>query len=459
MRVLFASAELAPFVKVGGLGDFTAGLVSALRRDGFDVEVLLPDYGLPDFEAVSEQAVDMPAWAGAGRVRRGRVGSFEVSLVDAPRLERSHPYLDREGQGWPDNDLRFMAFSAAIASWASATSPDVLHLNDWHTGATLGFLEDPPPSLFTIHNLAYQGTTSGAWLQAFTRRPRAYEWFGDTNPLTGAIALADRVVTVSPTFAAESLRPESGFGVDGPLRARGSDFIGILNGIDTDVWDPSTDPHLTVNYDAGSIGRKRQMRKILGAELGWPETNEPMIGMVTRLTDQKGVDLALDLVPLLDDIGARLVLLGSGERQLAESAHAAAMLSSRFVFKEGYDEGLSHRIFAGCDLYLMPSRFEPAGLTQMQAMRYGTIPVVTDVGGLHDTVVDSDRSPERGTGFVAADVTSASVGDALARAVQAWRSTGRRGAMRRRGMAIDWSWSVPASHYAELYREVSSARR
>jgi starch synthase len=276
--------------------------------------------------------------------------------------------------------------------------------------------------------------------------------------LTGAIALADRVVTVSPTFALESLQPATSFGLSGPLNARAADFVGILNGIDTDVWDPSNDPHLTLTYDAESIARKRQLRRNLAAELGWPETNEPLIGMVTRLTGQKGVDIALELVPLLDELGARMVLLGSGERDLATLANSAAENSPRFVFREGYDEGLSHRIFAGSDLYLMPSRFEPAGLTQMQAMRYGTIPVVTDVGGLHDTVVDSDRIPEQGTGFVASEVSAPSVADALGRAVKGWRSTGRRGAIRRRGMSIDWSWSVPASHYAELYSEISSAR-
>jgi starch synthase len=458
VKILFATAELAPFVKVGGLGDFSAGLVRALRSDGFEVEVLLPDYGNLDFAAESEEELAMPVWSEGARIRRGHLDGFAVSLVGAPGLERPHPYLDPNGIGWEDNDLRFFTFSAAVASWASTSEPDVIHLNDWHTGAALGFLDRPLPSLLTIHNLAYQGTASGVWLRVLPRRPEAYEWFGGTNPLTGGIALADRVVTVSPTFALESLQPETSFGLSGPLNARAADFVGILNGIDTDVWDPSNDPHLTLTYDAESIARKRQLRRNLAAELGWPETNEPLIGMVTRLTGQKGVDIALELVPLLDELGARMVLLGSGERDLATLANSAAENSPRFVFREGYNEGLSHRIFAGSDLYLMPSRFEPAGLTQMQAMRYGTIPVVTDVGGLHDTVVDSDRIPEQGTGFVASEVSAPSVADAVGRAVKGWRSTGRRGAIRRRGMSIDWSWSVPASHYAELYSEISSAR-
>lgn len=458
MRVLFASAELAPYVKVGGLADFTSGLVQSLRRDGIDVEVMLPDYANLAVEPVSEHNLEMPVWAGPAQLLRGSVDGFAVSLVSAPDLPRPHPYLNKQGVGWPDNDRRFFTFSAAIAAWAAETGPDVLHLNDWHTGATLGMVTSPPPALLTIHNLAYQGITSGDWLAILNRRPEAYEWYGGMNPLTGAIALADRVVTVSPTFAAESLRAETSFGLSAPLAARGDSFLGILNGIDTEVWDPSNDPHLGITYDVDTVGRKREMRRRLSAELGWEETSEPLIGMVTRLTDQKGVDIALDLVDILDVIGARMVLLGSGERSPADAAHRAAALSERFVFHEGYDEGLSHRIFAGCDLYLMPSRFEPAGLTQMQAMRYGTIPVVTDVGGLHDTVIDADEDPEAGTGFVSGEVTSVGMADALHRAVKAWRSTRRRGEIRRHGMSRDWSWSVPGALYAEQYRAISSAR-
>ncbi len=458
MRILFASAELAPYVKVGGLGDFTAGLVRSLRSQGLEVDVLLPDYGGMPFTLESVYSLDMPGWSVPVELRHGRIDDFAVTLVSAPGLSRPHPYLDSAGVGWDDNDRRFFTFSAAIAAWAEQTNPDVLHLNDWHTSPTLGLLANPTPSLLTIHNLAYQGITDNDWLEVFARRSEAYEWFGATNPLTGGIALADRIVTVSPTFAIESLQPETSFGLAAPLAARGDAFKGILNGIDTDVWDPENDPYMGLTYNEEMVGPKREMRRRLMAELGWDENNEPLIGMVTRLTGQKGVDIALDLVNLLDVIGARMVLLGSGERDLALAANQAAANSERFVFHEGYDEGLSHRIFGGCDLYLMPSRFEPAGLTQMQAMRYGTIPVVTDVGGLHDTVIDADEDPDLGTGFVAAEVSSISMADALHRAVKAWRSTKRRGDIRRRGMSIDWSWAVPAALYVDEYQAISSAR-
>lgn len=459
MRVLFATAELTPFVKVGGLADFSAGLVTALRREEVSVEVILPDYGRLPFDEAASHEVAMPAWATSARAREGELAGFPVTLVSMPEMTRPHPYIDADGEGWPNNDRRFFSFAAAIASWASQTSPDIIHLNDWHTGPVLGFLSEPPPSVLTIHNLAYQGVTSADWLLALRRRPEAFEWYGDTNPLTGAIALADRVVTVSPTFARESLDPATSFGLSGPLEARGTDFIGILNGIDTDVWNPATDPHLTRHYDSTNVSTKRLLGRRLVEELGWAPSHEPLIGMVTRLTGQKGVDIALEMALSLDQIGARMVLLGSGERALADAArYIQERLPDRFVFREGYDEGLSHRIFGGADLYLMPSRFEPAGLTQMQAMRYGTIPVVTDVGGLHDTVIDADEDPENGTGFVSEDISAGAMTDALDRAVRAWRSTRRRGRIRRNGMEIDWSWNAPARTYLDLYRELSSAR-
>lgn len=460
VRVLFATAELAPFVKVGGLGDAAAGLVRALRTKGVEIEVVLPDYGGLSMETESERSVEAPDWAGPVTAATGSLGDFDnATLLRNSSFVRPHPYVDEEGRGWQDNDHRFFVFSAAVASLTTVDLPDLVHLNDWHTAAALGLMEQPPPSVLSIHNLAYQGTGPDGWLQQIRRRPDAYEWYGGFNPLTGGIALADRVVTVSPTFAREVLMPESGFGVDRALAARGDAFVGILNGIDTEVWDPSEDLHLPITYDRASVSRKRRIGRELVSEVGWEPDDRPLVGIVTRLTDQKGVDIALEVASDLPDIGARMILLGSGDRSLAEAAQRVALdLPDWFAFRSGYDEGLSHRIFGGSDLYLMPSRFEPAGLTQMQAMRYGTIPVVTDVGGLHDTVIDADAHPDEGTGFVASEVTAESVAEALARGVHAWRSTRRRGALRRRGMSHDWSWAVPASEYLRLYEEVIEAR-
>jgi starch synthase len=457
LKVLFATAEYAPIAKVGGLGDAAAGLVSALRELGAEVEVVLPDY---EARIDKGQRLEVPGWAGPARFEAHRnPEAGTITLIGHQTLTRPHPYTDRSGKGWPDNDFRFMAFSAGIAALVEIRGPDILHINDWHTGATLGFVRQPPPSVLTMHNPAYQGTTVGSWLDVLVRRSEAYEWYGGTNPLTGAIALASSVVTVSPTFASELVEPGTDFGLSGPLKARGSDFCGILNGIDTNTWDPSHDRHLPKAYDITTSSRKREIGRQLSEETGLVAGDEPLIGMVTRLTEQKGVDLALDLVGHLESMGARMILLGSGDEALAGQARKLSRRSERrFVFVDAYDEGLAHRIFGGCDLFLVPSRFEPCGLTQMQAMRYGAIPVVTPVGGLRDTVIDADADPVNGTGFVAPTPDAASFRATVERALTAWRSTRRRGAIRRNGMSRDWSWSSPATDYLRLYQDLMSGR-
>lgn len=444
---------------MGGLGDFSAGLTRILRSEGVEIDLVLPDYGGLAFEPRAEHDLDVPDWASPARIRQGILGDVEVGLVSVPEIIRANPYLDAEGRAWGDNDLRFFSFSAAVAAWIRLSRPDVVHLNDWHTAATLAFLDVAPPTIFTIHNLAYQGQTDASWLDRFPRHADRFLHGARTNPMAGGIALADRVVAVSPRFVEESLPPNDGFGLADLLQERGDSFLGILNGIDTQVWDPATDRHLPINYDLASFEKKQQVRSALVEELGWEENDTPLIGMVTRLTEQKGVDIALETLPALEGLGARMVLLGSGERSLAEMcARNADRYPERFAFREGYDEGLAHRIFAGCDLYLMPSLFEPAGLTQMQAMRYGAIPVVTDVGGLHDSVVDADAKPDRGSGFVAPEATADDLSDALSRAVDAWRSPERRRSIVRNGMTTDWSWKAPAQRYIDLYQEVMSAR-
>jgi starch synthase len=395
--------------------------------------------------------LDVPNWVGPASARTGRLADgTTVTLISVPGIARAHPYDDPAGEAWTDNDQRFFAFAASAAAHVTRHPPEVLHLHDWHAGAVLGFLPDAPPSVLTIHNLAYQGRASGEWLERLTHRPEAYEWFGDANPLSGAIALADRVITVSPTFAAEIVQDGGGFGLEEPLRHRWKALSGIINGLDTEVWDPAADPLLPSRYrkPAG----KKTLRTGLLRELGWSESL-PLISMVTRLTDQKGVDLALGLVASLPDMGSRLVLLGSGDRALSESATAlSARHPDYFCFLQGYDEPRAHLLFAGSDLFLMPSRFEPCGLAQMQAMAYGTIPVATAVGGLVDTIIDDDAFPGSGTGFLAASPTVADVLDAAQRAIKAWHSPRRRKRIQRQGMAVDWSWEAPAAAYVEAYR-------
>ena len=455
MKVMFATAELSPLIKVGGLADAASGLAKALTSSGVDVEVVVPNYG--DWETNGEpDRLEVPEWVGQATAAQMDVSGFgPVTAISTPSLARPHPYTDETGKGFPDNDERFFGFSAAIARLVELRNPDVLHIHDWHTASTLGYLRQTVPAVFTIHNPAYQGTTFGQWLQTFSYRPNAFEWYGNTNPLTGAIALADAVTTVSPTFAREMLDGHHDFGLEGPLRARGDRFSGIINGLDTSVWDPATDEYLSIRYDSSGGGAKRKIARELVSDMGWDLGTQPLIGFVTRLTDQKGVDIALQVAQHLEEIPARMILLGSGDASLAAHArHIASQTPDRFVFHDAYDEGLAHRIFAASDIYLVPSKFEPCGLTQMQAMAYGSIPVATPVGGLCDTVFDEDAVPGSGTGFMSGEVDAHSFFDALQRAARTWRSTKKRGQMRRRIMEIDWSWSNSADRYLDLYQDL-----
>lgn len=459
MRVVFVTAELAPVASVGGLAAAAAGLTRELRRQGTDVDIVMPDYGDVELDDERVVSLDVPTWAGPARVRSGRhhaVGALH--LVDVPGIARAHPYLQPDGRGWPDNDARFLRFSRAVAAFIGADPPDVVHLNDWHTGTVLAALDEPPPTVLSLHNLAYQGQTGGEWLGLIGRRATHYEWWGGTNPLSGAIALADSVVAVSPNYVREILTPEGGFGLHEPLANRGDALVGILNGIDTEVWDPSRDPNLAATYTGDSLDARAANCAALRRRLGFPDDRVPLATVVTRLTEQKGIDLLIPLVHLLEQVPVRLAILGSGDASLADRLRqAAAEHAGALAFVEGYDEALSHLMFAGADLYLVPSRFEPCGLTQMQAMRYGAVPVVTAVGGLVDTVPDADRDTRRGLGFVAAHATSADVLAAVFRAARATANTRRRTALQRRGMAVDWSWRGPAGEYRALYDRVRAA--
>lgn len=456
MRVMFATAELSPVATVGGLAAAAAGLGRELRHQGVEVDLVMPDYGGINLVDETSVELDVPDWVGAATARSGHhpdVGA--LTLIGVPGMARPHPYLRDDGTGWPDNDERFFRFARAAAAYCARTDPDVLHLNDWHTGPVLAGLDDPPPTVVSIHNLAYQGVADGSWLDVIGPRAAHYEWWGGTNPLTGALALADRIVAVSPNYSQEIQTPEDGFGLDAPLRSRADVLVGILNGIDTDVWDPATDDLIAATYDAGSLDGKDVNRRALLERFGWPDDGTPIATVVTRLTEQKGIDLLVPLVELLDEIPLRLAVLGSGDAVLAARLRDAADQHLEvFGFVEGYDEALSHLMFAGADLFIVPSRFEPCGLTQMQAMRYGTVPVVTAVGGLADTVPDADASAT-GLGFVAERVDSTHVLSALFRAVRRVSTKRRRVALQKRMMAIDWSWAAPAEEYAALYRSLA----
>lgn len=457
MRVLFATAELAPVAAVGGLAQAAAGLARELRLQGLDVEVALPDYDGVALASEERIELDVPPWAHPAAARRGEHPAFgPLTLVNVPGIRRPHPYLDGSGAGWPDNDARFLGFSAGISALARATQPDIVHLNDWHTAAAAADIEGELPVVLTVHNLAYQGQTGIEWLERLGPRGSSYARDGGCNPLAGGIALADVVVVVSPTYREEVLRPDTGAGLDALLRERADALVGIRNGIDVDVWDPARDPCLPAPFGPSDRTAKAFSRAALLGRLDLPERAGPLAVAVTRLVEQKGIDLLLPLVSRLEEIGLQVGVLGSGDAALAEALHAAAALHPTSLgFIEGYDEALSHLMFAGGDLLLMPSRFEPCGLAQMQAMRYGTLPVVTDVGGLHDTVVDLDDDPDRGTGWRARAADASALQEALVRAVRGWADPAIRAAAQLRGMTADWSWTDPAARHVELYRRLA----
>lgn len=457
MHVLFATAELTPVAAVGGLAQVATGLIRELRRQGVDVEAALPDY--TGDALVDEVRIDLevPGWAAPAVARRGVHPDFgPLTLVSVPGIGRPHPYQDATGEGWADNDARFFAFSAAAAALARSAGHDVLHLNDWHTAAAASWLHGEVPVVLSVHNLAYQGRAGLEWIERLGPYASVFARGGVCNPLAGAIALADAVVVVSPTFREEVLRPATGAGLGGLLREKGDALVGILNGIDADDWNPADDPHLPAPFDADDLSGKALARAALVERLGLPERSGPLAVSVTRLAEQKGIDLLLPLVPELDGLGVQVAILGSGDATLSAALRDAAEAHpSSLAYVEAYDETLAHLLFAGGDLLLMPSRFEPCGLGQMQAMRYGTLPVVTDVGGLHDTVADLDANPADGTGWRAASADTASFRDALLRAVRGWSDPATRAGAQRRGMTADWSWVGPAARYAALYRTLT----
>jgi starch synthase len=456
MKVLFASAEFAPLVRVGGLAEATSGLVHELRSDSVDVEVVIPDYFDTPLTGETTLTLDVPEWAGPAVARSGMSDQAgPVTLISVPGIQRPNPYVDAEGNGWSDNPDRFFAFSAGVAALADLRRPDVVHCNDWHTALTFGFLADGVPTVFTIHTLGYQGWTSGGWLERIPHHSEAFERHGGTNPVAGAIALAGRVVAVSPNYADEIRREEGGSGLHREMIAVGDRLVGIRNGIDTSIWNPSTDTYIETDYRADDMAGKTVCRQKLLDAVGWADTGAPMVGVVTRLVEQKGIDVLLDTIRYADLMPFRLVMLGSGEKWLADYArYLATEFPETVAFHDGYDVAFGHEIFAGADLLAMPSRFEPCGLAQMQAMEYGTIPIVSAVGGLVDTVIDADEHPKSGNGFVSRSVDTAGFVDAIHRAVRAWNKPKRRSAIQMRGMTADWSWKNPARRQIELYEAI-----
>jgi starch synthase len=485
MKVLQAAAEIFPLVKTGGLADVMGALPQALAGQGADVRLLLP--GLPAIaDAVLHQkpVAELGPLFGAGRVTLmlGRMpySHLPVYVVDAPYRYRrdGSPYQSPDGHEWDDNVQRF-----ALLGWVGAHlaageldpdwTPDVLHAHDWHAGMACAYMAAHPPtraqSVFTVHNLAYQGVFPPGdfallGLPSRFMASTGLEFHHQLSFMKAGLKFARRITTVSPNYATEIATPEFGFGLDGVIRGRGADVSGILNGIDTEVWDPAHDTALAARYTAADVAGKSRCKAELQQVLGLaPDPAAPLVGVVSRLTSQKGLDLALQALPELVGLGAQLALQGSGEPALEAAFRAAATAhAGRVAVRIGYDEGFAHRLIAGCDLMLVPSRFEPCGLTQLYALRYGTLPLVRRVGGLADTVVDASDAAvaaDRATGFVFDAATPAALGGALRRAVDAFRQPARWRALVRRAMAQDFSWRGSARRYLALYDGLAAPPR
>ena len=489
MRVLHISAEVAPWAKTGGLGDVVGALPTAQEAAGggeLRTATVAPLYrsirqavmkrGLALTDTPIRLAVDLAGSRFHASVVRieGATGA-PLFLLDCPPLFDRDGIYDEPGAGraWSDNPVRFAMLSLGALQAAEALlggPPDIVHAHDWHAALALVYLRSRyarawpgARGVCTVHNLAYQGVIDAGWLPALgigweLFHPGCLEHHGAANLLKGGMATAHVVTAVSPTYAAEIRSPELGCGLDGFLRER--PVVGIINGIDPTEWSPAVDPHIAAPYSVEDLDGKAACRAALLAETGIePQVGEPVVGLVSRFTPQKGLDLAAALVPELHALGARMVVLGSGEADLQQTwSHLGRVYAWHCRSVIGFDVPLSHRITAGADIFLMPSRFEPCGLNQLYSMAYGTVPVVHSTGGLRDTVEDpGDAALSRGegTGFRFDHPTVEGLRWALRRAVglYRWHPDGW-GRLMRAGMGRDWSWASSARRYLELYAAV-----
>jgi len=485
MRVLHVAAELFPLVKTGGLADVAGALPPALAEAGADVRVVLPGYpAIVDAVLHQKRLLEIGPLFGAARVtlRRGQLpySHVPVYVVDAPYLYRrgGGPYQSGDGVEWSDNLERFallgwMAAHLAAGELDPEWSPQVLHAHDWHAGMACAYMAAHPgttaASVFTVHNLAYQGLFphhefAQLGLPARFMQSHGLEYHGQVSFMKAGLKYAGRITTVSPTYAHEIATHEFGCGLDGVIRGRAAEVCGILNGVDRRIWDPAQDSAIASRYAAGDLSGKARCKAALQRELGLAEdSGAPVFGVVSRLTAQKGLDLVLAALPALLRLGGQLALQGSGDPVL-EAAFRAAEAShpGRVAVRIGYDENLAHRLIAGADVILVPSRFEPCGLTQMYGLRYGTLPLVRRVGGLADTVVDASGAAlqaERATGFVFEAATAAALEGALQRTLQAWADAEHWRRLMRTAMAQDFSWAGSAARYMALYRDLTEARQ
>ena len=479
LRVLSIASEAFPLVKTGGLADVVGALPLALTREGVVMRTLLPGY--PAVMAKLEGAEPVHAYpalmGGPARLLAGRGGGLDLFVLDAPHLYQrpGNIYLGPDGRDWPDNPFRFAALARAGADLAKGLVPayaaQVVHAHDWQAALAPVYLHYDggarPGTVLTLHNMAFQGHYYGDLLRPLGLPPEAMavdglEYFGGVGFLKGGILFADKVTTVSPTYAREILTPEFGMALDGLLRTRAADVEGIVNGIDDEIWNPETDPTLAKTYSALRLEDRVANRAALQAKFGLaPSPDAPLFGVVSRLTSQKGLDLLLANMPGLVTRGGQLALLGTGEPSLEQGFRAlAAAFPTQVGCVIGYDETLAHWIQAGVDFLVVPSRFEPCGLTQLCALRYGAAPLVARVGGLADTVIDANEAALTAgvaTGLQFFPPEIGALDHAISRAFDLCRDPVVMRRLRLNGMRADVSWRAPARRYAALYETLRKA--
>ena len=478
MKILIASSELYPFSKTGGLADMVAALSKSLAELGHKVGVVTPLYkGIRErFPSIKPMDWQMEIPLGSYQVI-AHVWTLEqppgltLYFIDQPGFyERNNLYQEND-KDYPDNAERFIFFAKAITHLARYLpwKPEIVHLHDWQTGLTPLFIhhqslteqwDSPPKTCYTIHNLAYQGGFPS--LKYFlTNLPWDYfhkeglEFYGNFNCMKAGLVYADVLTTVSPRYAIEITSPEYGCGLDGVLRRRISKLYGILNGVDYSEWKTTGNSHLKYSYTAQRLLGKAQQKKALQKELGLPlEPKIPLFGNIGRMADQKGMDLLLGAVKEVLQFPIQFVLLGKGSREFEESFVKLARDNPQKVAVQiGYNEGLGHRIEAGCDFYIMPSRFEPCGLNQMYSLKYGAIPIVRATGGLDNSIIDINESFEKPNGIKFFEPTVSALKQAILKAVSLYQSSILLNFYRRNGMSTNFSWQVTASAYVEVYQK------
>lgn len=476
--ILFVVSEVAPIVRTGGLADVANGLPRALLAAGHPTQIVVPAYpemleGLQRCHPVAQLGLPL----GDVNLFSGVLPDSDVPVLavehDCFSARRGSPYNDENGLEWADNATRFALFNQAVVEIAMDRAglghkPDLVHCNDWHTGLTPALLSleaNRPATVFTVHNLKHQGLYSRSTFKALGLpeawwSPKALEFYGGFSFMKAGLVFADRINTVSPAYAREIQTPRFGHGLDGVLSERAEHLWGILNGIDTTLWDPARSPHLPAHFDAYQLEGKAEVKQALQQEMGLARRPDSLlIAMATRLDEQKGIDIALRALENNPQLDFQLAVMAHGNGPLVKQLRAFAdNHPERVAVHLGFDEGLSHRLFAAADSFLIPSRFEPCGLTQMFAMRYGTLPIAHRVGGLKDTVFDNASGHPRSNGFAIDQLSAESLGSAIARAVECHHTEPVRwNRLQQNAMGWEFSWRRAARGYLAYYAEAIAA--